>query len=108
MANVFTKERLELLMLLLGQTNYIKALEDFLSINKLKEEYACTLLVETLTDREIEIIKLLAEGLTNKEIAKRLDISNNTVKTHIKNIYGKLQVSRRIQAVQKAKELNLI
>ena len=40
--------------------------------------------IETLTERELEILKLVAEGLTNKEMARKLDISNNTVKTHIK------------------------
>ena len=107
MANVFTEERLELLRLLLGQTNYAKALEEFLCSNKLQEDITYISSIETLTDREIEILKLIAEGLTNKEIAERLDISNNTVKTHIKNIYGKLQVNRRTQAVETAKKLNL-
>jgi len=61
-----------------------------------------------ITDRELETLGLLADGLTNKEIARKLDISPNTVKTHLARLYEKLEVSRRTQAIQKAKELALI
>lgn len=61
-----------------------------------------------ITERELETLGLLAGGLTNKEIARKLDISPNTVKTHLARLYEKLEVSRRTQAVQKAKELALI
>ncbi|WP_425410492.1 response regulator transcription factor [Hyphococcus sp.] len=61
-----------------------------------------------LTPRELESLALLADGLTNKEIARKLDISPNTVKTHLARVYEKLGVSRRTQAIQKAKELLLI
>ncbi len=61
-----------------------------------------------VTDREYEVLALLAEGITNKEIARRLDVSPNTVKTHISRLYEKLEVERRTQAVQKARELALI
>ncbi|HHX24966.1 MAG TPA: response regulator transcription factor [Thermoanaerobacterales bacterium] len=108
MANVFTEERLELLRLLLGHTNFTKALENFLCFGKSQDNSQHRFSIETLTERELEILKLVAEGLTNKEMARKLDISNNTVKTHIKNIYGKLQVNRRIQAVERAKELNIL
>lgn len=61
-----------------------------------------------VTDREYEVLSLLAEGLANKEIARRLNVSPNTVKTHVGRLYEKLGAERRTQAVQKARELALI
>jgi DNA-binding CsgD family transcriptional regulator len=61
-----------------------------------------------LSKRELEILGLLAQGHSNQEIATRLFISISTVKTHIQNLFEKLDVKRRIQAVEKAKRLNLI
>ena len=61
-----------------------------------------------VSPREYEVLELLAGGLTNKEIARKLDVSPNTIKTHIAKLYEKLEVGRRTQAVQKAKELSLI
>ena len=61
-----------------------------------------------LSKRELEILSLLAQGHSNQEIATKLFISLSTVKTHIQNLYEKLDVKRRIQAVEKAKRLNLI
>ncbi len=61
-----------------------------------------------VSDREHEVLQLLAAGFSNKEIAGRLFVSVNTVKTHISRLYQKLGVSRRTQAVQKAKSLQLI
>ncbi|MDE2484896.1 MAG: response regulator transcription factor [candidate division NC10 bacterium] len=52
---------------------------------------------ETLTNREREIIKWVMEGMSNKEIAAQLGISDHTVKTHLRNIFGKLKVNRRLQ-----------
>ena len=57
-----------------------------------------------LSKRELDVLMLMMEGLTNKEMAERLFVSSNTIKTHISNIYLKLNVSRRTQAIQKAKE----
>ncbi|MBD3917371.1 hypothetical protein H8B09_01285 [Paenibacillus sp. PR3] len=65
-------------------------------------------LVEPLTSRELEIMSLMAEGLSNKQIALCLGITEGTTKSHINNIYGKLDVNRRVQAIKKAKELQLI
>ncbi len=61
-----------------------------------------------LSSRELETLKLIAENLTNKEIADRLFISLNTVKTHVKNILLKLEVDSRLIAVSKSKELGII
>lgn len=55
----------------------------------------------SLSDREIEVIELLAEGLTNQNIAQQLHISVNTVKSHIKRIYQKLKISNRLQLINK-------
>ena len=61
-----------------------------------------------LSKRELEILNLLAQGHSNLEIAAKLFVSLSTVKTHIQNLFEKLGVKRRIQAVEKAKRLNLI
>lgn len=65
-------------------------------------------LVEPLSEREIEVLRLVAAGLTNREIAQKLIISLGTAKTHTHNLYGKLGVRNRAQAVARARELNLI
>ncbi len=65
-------------------------------------------LVEPLTDRELEVLHLIAAGLSNKAIAETLFITIGTVKRHTMNIYGKLGVNSRTQATVKARELNLI
>jgi DNA-binding CsgD family transcriptional regulator len=61
-----------------------------------------------LTPRECEILELLASGQSNKEMARTLAISPNTVKTHIANVYAKLEVERRVPAIEKARWLALI
>jgi two-component system, NarL family, response regulator LiaR len=61
-----------------------------------------------VTKREYEVLGLIAEGLSNQEIADRLFVSMSTVKTHTSNLFLKLEASRRTQAIQKAKELGLI
>jgi LuxR family maltose regulon positive regulatory protein len=65
-------------------------------------------LVEPLSERELEVLRLLAEGLSNPEIASRLYLSTNTVKVHTRNIYGKLGVHNRTQAVVQAKESGIL
>jgi DNA-binding NarL/FixJ family response regulator len=61
-----------------------------------------------ISNREYEILIKISEGLSNKEIAEKLFVSESTVKTHISNLYVKLDVKRRTQAIQRAKEMNLI
>jgi len=61
-----------------------------------------------LSPREIDVLERLAAGESNKEIARRLGISPNTVKTHVARVYDKLAVERRMQAVEKARFLGLI
>jgi two-component system, NarL family, response regulator LiaR len=61
-----------------------------------------------ISKREHEVLELMASGLSNQEIADKLFVSLNTVKTHTSNLFLKLETKRRTQAVQKAKELQLI
>lgn len=61
-----------------------------------------------ITPRELEILGLIAEGLSNREIAERVHVSENTVKTHSSRVFDKLGARRRTQAVQLGKELRLI
>ncbi len=61
-----------------------------------------------ITPREHEILGLIAEGLSNREIGLRLFVSENTVKTHSSRLFAKLGVNRRVQAVQKGRELRLL
>ena len=65
-------------------------------------------LIEPLSDRELEVLQLLTEGLTNQQIADKLFVVIGTVKKHTSNIYGKLGVSNRTQAIARARELNLL
>jgi LuxR family maltose regulon positive regulatory protein len=64
--------------------------------------------IEPLSEREIEVLQLVAEGMTNPEIAAKLILSLYTIKTHTRNIYGKLGVNNRTQAVAKARALGIL
>ena len=61
-----------------------------------------------ISKREHEVLELMAQGLSNQEIGDKLFVSLNTIKTHSSNLFLKLEVNRRTQAVQRAKELRLI
>lgn len=64
--------------------------------------------IETLSERELEVLRLIGEGISNKAIAARLSLSPATVKTHINHLYSKLGVENRVQALDRAKALNLL
>lgn len=61
-----------------------------------------------LSKRELEVLQLMAEGLSNTEIADRLFVSLNTIKTHVSKLFEKMDVKRRTQAIEMAKRLSLI
>ncbi|HSC13735.1 MAG TPA: response regulator transcription factor [Gammaproteobacteria bacterium] len=61
-----------------------------------------------ISGRELEVLALLAAGRSNKEIARRLDVSPNTVKTHVTKLFAKLEARRRTEAIQRARELGMI
>ncbi|MGB0523631.1 MAG: response regulator transcription factor [Flammeovirgaceae bacterium] len=61
-----------------------------------------------ISKREMEVLELIAEGLSNKEIGERLFLSESTIKTHVSNLLSKLNVKRRTQAIVKAKEMGIL
>jgi LuxR family maltose regulon positive regulatory protein len=65
-------------------------------------------LIEPLSERELDVLRLIAEGLSNREIGERLFVSTNTVKVHSRSIYGKLGVHNRTQAAARGRELELL
>ena len=65
-------------------------------------------LPESLTDRQAHILKLVSQGFSSREISEKLSVSYYTVTTHIKNIYGKLQVNSRTEALYEARKLGLL
>jgi LuxR family transcriptional regulator, maltose regulon positive regulatory protein len=83
---------------------YVKQLLQALNIMSEKE----LSLKEILTEQETKVLRLIADGLSNKEIAPRLNITGETVKSHIKNVYRKLEVNNRVQVLQRAKELKIL
>jgi DNA-binding NarL/FixJ family response regulator len=86
-----------------------KLLTEFAALAKRDEsERAERVPAPRLTDREIEVLKLVARGMNNRDIAKELFISENTVKNHVRNILEKLQIHSRMEAVMIAVRENLI
>jgi LuxR family maltose regulon positive regulatory protein len=65
-------------------------------------------LTEPLSQRELEVLQLIAQGLSNREICERLFLALDTVKGHNRRIFGKLSVQRRTEAVEKARSLNIL
>lgn len=65
-------------------------------------------LIEPLTERELHFLDCLANGISNKEIARSLSVSENTVKFHLKNVYSKFAVRTRVQAIRAAYELGVL
>ncbi|HLO31452.1 MAG TPA: LuxR C-terminal-related transcriptional regulator, partial [Anaerolineales bacterium] len=87
---------------------YVRRLLDALGESANIEIPVASSLIEPLSQRELEVLRLIVEGATNKEIAFELVLTVNTVKRHISNIFGKLHVSNRAQAIAQARELNLL
>jgi LuxR family maltose regulon positive regulatory protein len=65
-------------------------------------------LTEPLSQRELEVLRLIAQGLSNREISERLFLAVDTIKGHNRRIFGKLMVQRRTEAVAKARSLNIL
>jgi LuxR family maltose regulon positive regulatory protein len=65
-------------------------------------------LAEPIRERELDVLRCIAAGMSNPEIAAQLHLSPNTVKTHVRNLYAKLAVQKRSQALLRARELGLI
>jgi DNA-binding NarL/FixJ family response regulator len=61
-----------------------------------------------ISEREFEVLTLLADGQSNKQIAQRLEVSPNTIKTHVAKLFAKLEVARRTEAIARARELGMI
>jgi len=78
------------------------------SIPKTRPKDQSPALIEPLSERELQVLRLLNSSLTSTEIGQELYVSQNTVRTHLRNIYSKLAVHGRIEAIQKAKEYGLI
>ena len=76
-----------------------KLISEFASMSRKEAERPPQLPVPRLTDREMEVLRLVAKGMNNREIAKQLFISENTVKNHVRNILEKLQLHSRMEAV---------
>ncbi|MCC7446914.1 MAG: AAA family ATPase [Anaerolineae bacterium] len=68
----------------------------------------CAALPEPLSERELEVLRLITAGLSNQEIAEKLTVTLNTVKAHVRSVYGKLDAHSRVQAVSRARELELL
>jgi DNA-binding CsgD family transcriptional regulator len=83
-------------------------LEQPVVVDGLSLKPAQSRLVEPLSSREIEVLRLIDQGLSNMEIANRLTLAQSTVKTHINNIYSKLEVQTRVQAIKRGHELGLL
>lgn len=79
-----------------------------LMLQKFQQSQPVIELPEALTDRQVKILKLVSQGFSSKEISEKLDISYYTVTTHIKNIYNKLQVNSRTEALYEAVKLGLL
>jgi ATP/maltotriose-dependent transcriptional regulator MalT len=64
--------------------------------------------IRKISKRELEVLQLMANGLSNQEIASRLFVSLNTIKTHSSNLFQKLEVKRRTQAIETGKKIGII
>jgi LuxR family maltose regulon positive regulatory protein len=90
-----------------SRPNYVRRLLEALGEPVKIEPRIASKLIDRLSPRELEVLRLIVDGATNKEIADELVLTVNTVKRHISNIFGKLEVSNRAQAIARARQLNL-
>jgi LuxR family maltose regulon positive regulatory protein len=90
------------------QPGYVERILAAFSQRQAPAETGPAALVEPLTGRELEVLRLMAEGLKYKEIATRLFVSLNTVRFHVKAVYGKLGVNNRTQAIEAARKLHVL
>ncbi|MBV7328098.1 LuxR C-terminal-related transcriptional regulator [Chloroflexi bacterium TSY] len=97
----------ELLRAFEGETGKAVGHQDGLEIDRASGKQTLAALIEPLTEREEEVLQLIVDGLTNREIAEKLIISVATVKRHVYNIYGKLGVKHRGQAIAWVRERHL-
>ena len=93
--------------------NYVSKLLGVFEAEKMQDESKSVqlpphFLIEQLSERELEILQLIAQGLSNREISERLFLALNTVKGHNRRIFNQLQVQRRTEAVARARELDLL
>ena len=94
------------MIVLLGHSVAKRVLEHFNEGRRMKPAPATTALAE-LTARELEILQLIARGVRNRDIAEQLVITEKTVANHVSNIYSKLQVADRVEAMLRARESGL-
>ena len=85
-----------------------KLLAEFAALSRRQHDTTGVVAAPRLTDRELEVLKLVARGMANKEIARELFISENTVKNHVRNILEKLQLHSRMEAAMYAVRENLL
>src|SRR5918993_1100525 len=90
---------------LISPSMAVKLIDEFKQMSKPEREQGPTL---RLTERELEVLRLVAKGLNNREVAKQLFISENTVKNHVRNILEKLQLHSRMEAVMYAMREKLL
>jgi len=110
LASAFHKKSLNIAALLTTRLVYLMLLDPKQNGTEVHHSGSAneSSLIEPISSRELEVLLQIAEGLSNKEIAERLGITETTVKKHVSNMYGKLGVKRRGQAIARARELNLI
>ncbi|MFD0682214.1 MULTISPECIES: AAA family ATPase [unclassified Paenibacillus] len=115
---IFAEERLAVLDMLFSRMVYLQSLEDSRgkpdvveevgNVQEISSAKAVLPMLDPLTNREMEMLKALASGFSNKEIAESFGLTEGTVKNHMFNMYGKLDVKRRAQAIVRARELGLL
>ena len=88
--------------------DYVRKLLEAFGVGQTLPPRLSPALVEPLSERELEVLRLLATDLTSTEMAQELVLSVNTVRSHIKNIYSKLDAHSRYEALARANELNLL